>query len=208
MPDKSNGITQGERFWIATQAIIVGLAVKAALEHVHRNVADGIAHDLPFSLERALVYTVFGVLLVRFYAGALRFGMIPEHVKSRLATIKNLIGASSLFSLFYLVGSSVDDTALFFFFFLCLHVIDGIWFALTLSHTRRAGLNQKARIAAFFLSLSVATVILLILAPPPVIMLLLLLLISGIDFTSLMAFYFEGEPRFGWEASSAKAAAA
>jgi hypothetical protein len=190
---------QASRFWLGTQAIIVGLAIKAALEQIHDDVIPGIAGNEAFSPERALVYAVFGVLLARFYGGAFRFAAIEPSVRSTVTVVKNLLGATALFSLFYLMGSSVNNTDEFIVFVFWLHLIDGVWFAATLCHSLKHRLRQKAKVACFFFILSAVTVIFLNLHFSSLTSMLLLMAISIFDLFAFKPLYIDGDPKFIWE---------
>lgn len=187
------------RFWLATQAIIVGLAIKAALEQVHVNLAPGLAGHQPFSIERTLVYTSFAILLIRFYGGALRFGNLEDRPSSAFTEIKNFLGASALFSLFFLMAMSVNDTRQFLQFVLLLHMIDGLWFIATLIHSHSIGARKRRKVSGFFLVLTVIT-LLIIWAAPPIVTLGALVGISLLDFLIFWPFYSKCEARFIWEA--------
>ena len=186
------------RFWLATQAIIVGLAIQAALEQVHANVGPGLIGHRPFSLERTLVYASFAILLVRFYGGALRFGSLDDIPDSGFTEVKNFLGASALFSLFFLMGMSVNDTWEFLRFVLLLHAIDSIWFVATFAHSRRIGAKKRQKVSGFFLSLTLATIA-VILAAPTMAALWALMAISLFDFLAFWPFYARCEAKFVWE---------
>lgn len=199
----ANGTEQGAaaprfRFWLATQAIIVGLAIKAALEQVHENVGPGMLGHEPFSLERTLVYASFAILLVRFYGGALRFGNLDDIPGTTFTEIKNFVGASALFSLFFLMAMSVNDTWEFLRFVFLLHAIDGIWFVATYVHSHVIGAKKRQKVSGFFLILTIVTIILVLVAPP-LVTLWGLIGISLFDFAVFWPFYSRCEARFSWQ---------
>jgi hypothetical protein len=197
-PADDSPSAQPFRFWLATQAIIVGLAIQAALEQVHANVSPGLAGQKLFSLERTLVYASFTILLIRFYGGALRFGNLEEIRQTTFTEVKNFLGASALFSLFFLMAMSVNDTMLFLKFVLLLHLIDSLWFVATYFHSRRIEARQRQRVSGFFLLLTLASIGLIVLAPA-LATLWGLVAISALDFLIFWPFYHKCQARFIWE---------
>lgn len=205
---EKNGI---EKSWITAQSIIVGLVVKEALVEIYKNVGYRVRNEESllglvgsFSLSQSLLYLSFFSLLIRFYLGAFRFSQISEEGgNKRFVSIKNFIGSCTLFTFFFFMASSLDDTRSFVRCVLGLHLVDGLWFFATYIQSNKHNLQDKKKVSAFFLKLTLATIVVLLLIMcfefNPFFSILFLIGISIFDLIALWDFYFASTPKFIWE---------
>jgi len=193
--------------WVTAQAVIVGLVIKEALVQIYDNiepsvsVANGFFDISDLDLSSTFLYFVFFLMLARFYMGAYRFGQIDESDRSFVSSIINFLGGCILFTFFFFMASSLGHPHSFIKYVFWLHLVDLVWFSVTILLCLKKGWKKKIKIASTFLLLTFSTIGALLFCSNVLNILIFLFIISIIDLLVLLPFYTEGDVRFWWEQS-------
>jgi hypothetical protein len=126
-------MTKQENAAIVVVSIMLALIVKAALEATFKPIFDD---DLAWSTITLLSWvqvSVFFVMMLRFYLGAIRYiNSEPENLDFLVRAV-NFVFAFMLFCAFYVTALSVMDSAYFYTLIVAVHIFDAAWFVVAIS---------------------------------------------------------------------------
>jgi len=148
--------------------LLLGLIVKEALETTFLPIFRTQESWSSIAWLSWAQLTVFFLMTLRFYLGALRFVATEPQEPDFIPMAVNFIFAFLLFCAFYVIALSVIDPAFFYRLMIALHCIDITWFVCALACLSRVSndqlsigdvrVSESRKIAIFFLLLSATTV--------------------------------------------------